>query len=56
MDRVILLFLLALFLFASPLTRWWATSSTPWYAPYLIWLALIVLIGALSRRWDRGEL
>ncbi len=56
LDSVILLALLALLLFASPLMAWWARDTSPWYLPYLLWL-LIILIGAwLHLRRDDHEL
>ncbi|OGT87756.1 MAG: hypothetical protein A2286_05155 [Gammaproteobacteria bacterium RIFOXYA12_FULL_61_12] len=48
-DRVILLFLFALFLFASPLVEWWAGGGAPWFAPYLLWLLLILVMYLLQR-------
>jgi hypothetical protein len=50
LDRVILLFLLALFLLVSPLLEWWAADGNPWYVPYLIWLGLIAAMFVLQRR------
>ncbi|GAB4296910.1 MAG: hypothetical protein Kow0096_14600 [Thiohalomonadaceae bacterium] len=50
LDRVVLLFLLALFLLVSPLLDWWAADGTPWYLPYVIWLGLIVAMYWLQRR------
>ena len=56
LDSVILLALLALLLFASPLTGWWARDTNPWYLPYMLWL-LIILIGAwLHLRRDDHDL
>lgn len=49
-DRVILLFLLALFLLASPFMHWWAADDSPWYAPYLLWGGLIAVMAWLQRR------
>lgn len=54
-DRVVLLFLLALFLLASPLRHWWAADETTWLAPYLIWGVLIALAYWLQRRMDRHD-
>lgn len=53
LDRAILLFLLGLFLFASPLLAWWSAPGRPWYLPYLLWLCLIVLAFLLQRQRDR---
>jgi O-antigen/teichoic acid export membrane protein len=50
LDRVILLFLFALFLLVSPLVGWWAGDDSPWYLPYLLWLLLIVLAAWVVQR------
>ncbi len=44
-ESSLLLALFALFLFASPLTIWWASDHSPWLLPFGLWL-LIILIGA----------
>ncbi len=49
-DRVILLFLFALFLLISPMLGWWASDESPWYLPYLMWLFLIALCAWLHVR------
>lgn len=54
-DRVILLFLLALFLLTSPLQHWWAADDALWLAPYLIWGLIIALAFWLQRRLDRHD-
>lgn len=56
LDRVLLLFLLALFLLLSPVLEWWAADDAPWYGPYVIWGGLIALAFWLQRRMDRHEL
>lgn len=56
LDRVIILFLLALFLLLSPFVEWWAADDSPWYAPYLIWALLILLAWGVRRRLERHEL
>jgi hypothetical protein len=56
LDKVILLFLLALFLLLSPIVGWWAADDSPWYAPYLIWGLLIFLTHRLQRYLKRHEL
>ncbi|WP_172838745.1 hypothetical protein [Solemya velesiana gill symbiont] len=53
---MLLLVLLALFRFALPLTIWWASNTSPWFLPYLLWL-FIILIGAwLSARHSHHDL
>lgn len=54
-DRVILLFLLALFLLVSPFINWWAAADSPWFAPYLIWALLIAAMAWLQRRRRRHD-
>ncbi len=56
LDRVILLFILALFLLLSPIIEWWAADDSVWYAPYLIWAGLIFLTHRLQRYLKRHEL
>lgn len=56
LDRVILLFLLALFLLTSPFLHWWVTDSSAWYTPYVIWLIIIGAAFWLQHWRDRHEL
>jgi hypothetical protein len=37
---------------ASPLRHLWAADARPWYLPFVVWLAMIVLPRLLSRRGD----
>lgn len=57
LDTPILLLLLGLLLFASPLMTWWASLDRPWYLPYLLWGLLIVAGAILQRRapWPGEE-
>ena len=41
-DLILVLFLLGLLLFASPLLDWFLSHGL-WYIPYLLWLLLIAL-------------
>ncbi len=56
LDRVVILFLFALFLLLSPFLNWWAADDSPWYTPYLIWGLLIALTWRLRCRLERHEL
>lgn len=29
---------------------WWTSKDSPWYIPYLLWLAIIVFIAWIQRR------
>jgi hypothetical protein len=51
-ESTLLLTLFSLFLFASPLTVWWASDNNPWFLPYLLWL-LVIVIGAWLRIRNR---
>ncbi len=51
-----LLFLFGLFALVSPFAYWWIAARPPWYAPYLLWLVLILLAAAVARRLKRHEL
>lgn len=56
LDRVLILFVFALFLLLSPLQQWWAADDRSWLLPYAIWLGIIVLAFLVQRRRDRHEL
>lgn len=52
-GRAVLLALLMLALFASPSVSWWLDADPPWYLPYALWLAVIVL--AAWQAWAAGR-
>ena len=56
LDRIILLFLFALFLLISPLVGWWAAENSPWYLPYLLWSLIIVLAAWVQRGGTHHDL
>lgn len=49
-ERTILLVLLAVALFASPVMFAWAQDNSPWFTPYVLWAAIIVGAAWISRR------
>jgi len=53
-DLSVLLGLLTLGLFASPLTGWMARLDLPWYTPYALWAGIVLLGGLLAWR-DRRD-
>jgi hypothetical protein len=55
-ERTLLLLLLTLLLFASPLTIAWAWGGAPWILPYLLWLLLIGIGAWLHYRYGRHDL
>ncbi len=55
LDRFVLLFLLGLLLFVSPLMDW-VVEHGNWYLPYVLWLALIVLAAWLQIRRGRHDI
>ena len=56
LNLVLVAFLVAAFVFASPIHVLWTAPGTPWYVPYLIWLAVIVMTGVVQRWRGRDEL
>ena len=56
LNLVLVAFLVAVFVFASPFYLLWMTPDTPWYVPYLIWLAVIVMTGVVQLWRGRHEL
>jgi hypothetical protein len=54
LDGTLLLFLLGVLLFASPLVQWWSGPGMPWYLPYALWAGLIGLIAWHARGRTRG--
>lgn len=56
LNLVLVAFIIAAFVFASPFHQWWMVPETPWYVPYLIWLAIIVMTGIVHRRRGRHDL
>jgi len=55
-ERVILLFIIGIFLLCTPSRLFWASAQMPWFTPYIIWLFLIVLTWLLYRWLKRHEL
>lgn len=54
-HRLLLILGLPILLLAPYLIDLWLFGSGPWYRPFLIWLALCMLI-ALIEQWHRHEL
>ena len=43
LDAVLAVFLFAALIFVSPVLYLWAGPGAPWYAPYVLWLLVILL-------------
>jgi hypothetical protein len=56
LNLVLVTFIVAVFVFASPFYLWWMSPTTPWYVPYLIWLAVIVVTAVVQLWRGRHEL
>jgi len=56
LDAVIIVFLLAVLLFASPVVFLWTARQSPWYIPYLLWLLIIIAAALAVRLRSRHEL
>ena len=56
LDLVLVAFVAAVFVFASPFYLLWMAPGTPWYVPYLIWLCVIVITGIVQHTRGRHEL
>lgn len=54
-DHSLLIFLVGLFVFNSPLRQWWSGLTLPWYAMFLPWLLIIVLVALNQRRLRGGD-
>ena len=56
LDSIVVIFAVAVLLFVPPVIAFWATSESPWYLPYALWLAIIVLVALVQRAHGRHEL
>lgn len=55
-DTSVLIALLGLLFFASPLVDWWASDGSPWYVPYLLWGLVTALAGLIHCMHARHDL
>lgn len=54
-DHSLLIFLVGVFLVNSPLRQWWSELTLPWYAMYIPWFIIIVLVAINQVRQQRGD-
>ncbi|MCU7797220.1 MAG: UTP--glucose-1-phosphate uridylyltransferase [Candidatus Thiodiazotropha sp. (ex Myrtea spinifera)] len=50
LDRTLALGLLIILLLSTPVMIWWTSYDSPWYVPYLLWLAIILFIAWIHNR------
>ena len=53
-ERSLIVIVVVLILFLSPLTEFWADLGAPWYSPYLVW-SLAIFISWLLQRYLRAN-
>lgn len=53
-EGLILIVVLALMLFATPVVYTWARDTSPWYLVYLLWM-LIIGLGAWHAHTRRSD-
>lgn len=54
-DHSLLIFVLAMFLFSSPLNIWWSSMALPWYVMFAPWLLIVLLMAWNQLRQDHGD-
>ena len=54
-DHTVLIGLLGLLLFHSPLNIWWAGLALPWYSIFAPWLLIIALVAWNQSGSSRGH-
>lgn len=54
-ELSVLLSVLLLLLFVSPIAGWWASYGLHWFTPYAIWLAVILGAALIDRGDDPDE-
>ncbi|WP_457667563.1 hypothetical protein [Thiolapillus sp.] len=53
-DRSLVTAFLLVLVFITPFASLWSRGEMPWYAPYVIWLGIVMLI-AISLRSGQGD-
>jgi len=53
-DKSLVTAFLLVLVFVTPFTSLWSRGEMAWYAPYMIWLGIVMLI-AISLRSGQGD-
>ncbi|MCL6417341.1 hypothetical protein MIB92_16905 [Aestuariirhabdus sp. Z084] len=54
--RLVTLLVIGIYLFSPAIMDWWIRSSVDWYAPWILWLILIIVCLLLQRQRSSDEL
>lgn len=54
-ELAVILGVLLLMLFVTPVARWWANADLHWTVPYGLWLLVILGAALIHRRDDVDE-
>lgn len=54
-DHTLLIFAFALFMFNSPANDWWSALALPWFAMFVPWLLVVVLLAWNLFRQNHGD-
>ena len=54
LNRILLLVLVLLYVFAPIMTDWVAAGGTQWYRPHIIW-AIVIAISGITLYRGRGD-
>ena len=56
LESTVIAIIFVLLLLVSPVVDWWAGLRAAWYAPYLIWLIVILVTFLLQRYLKKNAL
>ena len=54
-NRMLLLALVILYIFAPAMTDWIGAGDAPWYRPHLLWLGVIAAVSLAMHQDSRDE-
>ncbi|WP_456405784.1 hypothetical protein [Thiolapillus sp.] len=49
-DKSLVTAFILVLAFATPFTSLWSRGGFPWYAPYLLWLGVVLLLAFAQRK------
>lgn len=54
-DKSLVTAFILMLVFATPFTSLWSRGGFPWYAPYLLWLGVVILLAFAQRKRRQGD-